>query len=229
MTYILTHRLNQDCLESFFSRVRGAAGYKDNPTALEAKHRMRLLLVGTSRGDVINSNCAGGATEDVNADTVTSSVFGDLSQGIDTPQSTQESEISTSLSCLEEDALNYIAGYVSYKFKHKIPGITKSESPVNSWTTQISLGHLAHASDDWLELCHKLEVSFRKVCGEGVPKNFTMKQLERSIPLKIGAYHEAATFYMRCRLHARIKHLSKDIIQQRLAKRQHKKNLHFTS
>lgn len=45
--YILTSRLNQDALESFFSRIRAFGGPNTNPTPPEFRYLLRLLLVGS--------------------------------------------------------------------------------------------------------------------------------------------------------------------------------------
>ena len=54
--YILTARLNQDCLENFFSQLRGIGHHYDHPTPAEVKHRFRLLLVARNCVDLNNSN-----------------------------------------------------------------------------------------------------------------------------------------------------------------------------
>lgn len=46
MTYILTHRLNQDCLENFFSQVRARGGHSDHPSPLNALYRIRMIILG---------------------------------------------------------------------------------------------------------------------------------------------------------------------------------------
>ena len=46
INYILTQRLNQDCLEHFFGCMRQMNGPYDHPNAVEFKYRMRTLLLG---------------------------------------------------------------------------------------------------------------------------------------------------------------------------------------
>lgn len=41
MEYVLTHRLNQDVLENFFSYIRGMGGSNDHPCTLDIKYRLR--------------------------------------------------------------------------------------------------------------------------------------------------------------------------------------------
>lgn len=44
--YILTHRLNQDCLEKFFCQVRGRSDPHDHPTPVECLQRIKVIMLG---------------------------------------------------------------------------------------------------------------------------------------------------------------------------------------
>ena len=46
VTFILTQRLNQDCLESFFGCIRQMSGSHDHPDAVNFKFRIRKFLLG---------------------------------------------------------------------------------------------------------------------------------------------------------------------------------------
>jgi hypothetical protein len=48
--YILTHRLNQDCLENLFSQIRTRGGLNDHPTPLDAIYRLRMIILGKTQG-----------------------------------------------------------------------------------------------------------------------------------------------------------------------------------
>ena len=55
--YILTHRLNQDLLENFFSQIRTRGGLHDHPTPLQCMYRVRMIILGKNPGIVqANSN-----------------------------------------------------------------------------------------------------------------------------------------------------------------------------
>ena len=43
--FLLTAKLNQDCLENLFSRIRALGGDNSHPAPLEALQRMRTLLL----------------------------------------------------------------------------------------------------------------------------------------------------------------------------------------
>ncbi len=54
--YLLTTRVNQDCLENFFSRIRYYSGSPDSrPGPVEFKQRFRNLVLGSSADIVVNS------------------------------------------------------------------------------------------------------------------------------------------------------------------------------
>lgn len=46
LTYILTNRLTQDCLENLFSFLRAMGAGNDQPSALNLRYRLRLYLLG---------------------------------------------------------------------------------------------------------------------------------------------------------------------------------------
>lgn len=48
LRYIMTARLNQDCLENTFSQMRSMCGPNTHPDAVEARQRLRILLMAPS-------------------------------------------------------------------------------------------------------------------------------------------------------------------------------------
>ena len=48
VTYLLSEKFNQDPLEEYFSKQRGAGGSSDNPTAGQVGHTMLALQVASS-------------------------------------------------------------------------------------------------------------------------------------------------------------------------------------
>ncbi|CAL1279806.1 unnamed protein product [Larinioides sclopetarius] len=50
--FILTSRLKQNCLENFFSQIRGVGHFYDHLLPSEVKHRIRLLLLGKNVDDI---------------------------------------------------------------------------------------------------------------------------------------------------------------------------------
>ena len=52
--YLLTHRLNQDCLENLFSSVRALGGADSNPNSVQFCTRIRILKI-RGNSDVVTS------------------------------------------------------------------------------------------------------------------------------------------------------------------------------
>jgi hypothetical protein len=48
--FILTHRLNQDCLKNTFGQLRFRGGLHDHPPPMNAVHRLRLIILGKNPG-----------------------------------------------------------------------------------------------------------------------------------------------------------------------------------
>ena len=48
--YLLTHRVNQDCLENFFSQMRGRNGPNGHPTAVECLYTVKSIILGKNPG-----------------------------------------------------------------------------------------------------------------------------------------------------------------------------------
>ena len=48
LEYLMTSHLNQDCLENLFSQLRGMCGANTTPDAVEARARLRILLIARS-------------------------------------------------------------------------------------------------------------------------------------------------------------------------------------
>ena len=66
--YILTARLNQDCLENFYSQLRGLGHHYDHPSPIEVRNRFRLLLLTRNSVDLNSSNVQRDATADALTD-----------------------------------------------------------------------------------------------------------------------------------------------------------------
>ena len=52
--YLLTHKLNQDCLENFFSAVRSLGGQDTNPNPVQFCIRIHILKMQRNIEEVIN-------------------------------------------------------------------------------------------------------------------------------------------------------------------------------
>ena len=55
--FLLTSRLNQDCIENFFSRIHGCGGHRDNPDVTQFRSSFRYMAVDKLFVDNTGRNC----------------------------------------------------------------------------------------------------------------------------------------------------------------------------
>jgi hypothetical protein len=70
MDYLLTFKLSQDFIETFFSFIRGRGGFNNNPNAQQFESAYNKLLITNDGSTSYNSNCC---IEDVSILSVSSS------------------------------------------------------------------------------------------------------------------------------------------------------------
>ena len=56
-SFLLTNRLNQDCLENLFSIIRSRGGHRDNPTANEFRAALKQVMCSKMMAPLGNQNC----------------------------------------------------------------------------------------------------------------------------------------------------------------------------
>ena len=59
LQFLLTGRLNQDCIENFFAQIRARGGHRFNPSAKEFRYAYRILSSQLLLSTIPSSNCAG--------------------------------------------------------------------------------------------------------------------------------------------------------------------------
>ena len=145
--FLLTNRLNQDCLENLFSTIRGKGGHGDNPSAQQFRIRLRQTMVDSFFVHSQSSNCK----EDYDKSLIALSALMETSQGTGTiecepaeseghrecepaeieghlePTVLEQLYTATSLAssedCLkhiQENVLSYIAGFIARKMQNKV-------------------------------------------------------------------------------------------------------------
>ena len=162
-SYLLTKRVNQDCLENLFSRIRGMCGANTHPTCVEFIRRIRILLIGGYAG-VLVLNPSVQLEIDERQEDVTLATERIIKENninttpyeenaITDPETTEfEDEIKQTIIIHEEftidcdsyrtydcnfHGLTYIAGYLAYKFKDQYPTLGKRSSDV-PFTTSLN-------------------------------------------------------------------------------------------
>ncbi|CAD7085347.1 unnamed protein product [Hermetia illucens] len=138
--YILTHRLNQDVLENFFSIIRSKGGLHDHPDQLEFKYRLRLHIMGHNEGAVSTAtNTDVDDTPDLDP-IFTGKVLHSLTQPVPINEDIQEKELSD----FEYDGLENLAGFICHKMKslHSDIGVNLDENQNLTWVDHLSEGGL---------------------------------------------------------------------------------------
>ena len=162
-SYLLTKRVNQDCLENLFSRIRGMCGANTHPTCVEFIRRIRILLIGGYAG-VLVLNPSVQLEIDERQEDVTLATERIIKENninttpyeenaITDPETIEfEDEIKQTIIIHEEftidcdsyrtydcnfHGLTYIAGYLAYKFKDQYPTLGKRSSNV-PFTTSLN-------------------------------------------------------------------------------------------
>ena len=193
--YILTSRLNQDCLENLFSRIRGLGHFYDHPLPIDVKYRMRLLLLGSNANKISLSNSTSVASDDDGEDSfmishLISNISPDMSEAMKmidgeielrdimlddaTPTSVPVPLSSTGVDCSVE-GFRFLAGYIAYRGRKYSTSLgtpsgqllsLPSNTPSDGWIEQLSRGGLLVPSDDWLNKISQFELIFIEEHGK---------------------------------------------------------------
>jgi len=120
LQFLMTNRLNQDCLENLFSVIRRKGGHGDNPTASQFRHHLRQAMVDSILLHSNSSNCA----EDADSFLLTLSAFSEERRqpapswhdgeaqrtGTDSALTSVDRQVDDRLSVEEQNTLMYIVG-----------------------------------------------------------------------------------------------------------------------
>lgn len=145
--------MNQDCLENFFSIIRGKGGFRDNPNTVQFGSAFRDACVDTIFVKAKNSNCEG----DLDSFVLTYSIFKQLEdrKQLNTKGKSSSTECHTSdvqdaikINLCEVNALVYIAGYLLRKAKSRF-------NCENCWCLLVCSSQNFISSSVVTFLCHK--------------------------------------------------------------------------
>jgi len=124
--FMMPRRLNQDCLESFFSSIRQKGGFRDNPSACHFRSAMRQCIANKLLSAAPGGNCelmTGDnllltmqmlANRSSDASATNDDVAEAMSESVTTPVQ-YVSHAATSVSPAERNALVYVAGYIVHR------------------------------------------------------------------------------------------------------------------
>lgn len=159
----------------------------------------------------------GSLLRDISTERVTVADCGDTQDNInEMREDTECDDYSMEYSELEEDALEYIAGYVIKKLKLPVPPPDKS---LFTWVDQLSEGGLINPGYEFASKIVLLENVFKKCHGENV--NVNIKAVESCIneSTNVDVPLEAKKLFFRTRIYIRIKNLNKRNFIDKRAKR----------
>jgi hypothetical protein len=123
LEFLLTYKLCQDFLETFFGAIRSRGGFNNNPNCLQFKTAYRQLLLRHEIKELDNGNCSFDGVQILH----TSSKSVDNSSEVNTdveinPEEIDEDIILSTfyeLTHYVEGVVDYIAGFVAKKLKTK--------------------------------------------------------------------------------------------------------------
>ncbi|KAI8124612.1 Transposable element P transposase [Lucilia cuprina] len=158
----------KNIVENFFSNMRGRGAFDDHPSPIQFIYRFRKYLLACLQ--------------------YTDDGIEDLWENIDdneTEIAKQANEltcvIENDFDCFEEDALEYVAGYIIQKLK-----LTNSESKNDeggfTWVNQVSKGGLKKPNSLFLNKLKQIEILFRNINGDSISNisNLTKYMLDKS-------------------------------------------------
>lgn len=238
ISYILTHRLNQDSLESFFSLIRSRGGLNDHPTPLNALHRIRIIVLGKNPG-VIQEKLNIEMNHDVTdvEEYLVANVMATANININLDYEENNAELSdSSLSSSEslsatndlqnnseEDGFIYLCGWLARKFKNKYPYLgnyTKDTKPDHSystpsWLQHLSFGGLTEPTTDWINKAKDFEKLFKKFHTEKINTDTNVtKRLTNLIKKKYDMPEDLIKAFVLQRTYIRIKLLNDNLTDE---------------
>ena len=198
--FLLTDRLNQDCLENLFSQVRGNAGRIDNPSAGQLRTILRQIMVDQIFVHSKGSNCEEDSSKfllrlsalkrarqvqpqfapEDNAEDYTDLLL------IATPLPPPKDQY---LQAAEDNVLTYIAGYIASKLLLKVCEMCKCmlTGPLTGSQNQLLIVHkqYEHLKDRGLEIpssqlvmaVQQLEKAYIRNVDRLLPGNHVKAQL----------------------------------------------------
>lgn len=249
LSYILTARLNQDCLENLFSQIRALGRTYDHPLPVEFKNRLRLLIMSRNISDISFNSSAVELEEDTN-DYLTSNLFAgllpDMTEALAmiendseiseiTIENLPEVRVIQNVPEFSSEGLRYLAGYIAFRCREvdrslgdptgQLISVTPDALPVHQgWIEKLSRGGLLKPSDEWLCTVKQFEVVFVGVHGDTLNCCNVIKGMCNILAQKFPHVHPLVIkIYTRTRTFIRIRSLNTAAKTARAAELQRKK------
>ena len=234
--YILTRRLNQDVVESFFGVIRQMGQCYDHPTPLSFQNRIKLYIMGKDT-QVLSpgANC-----EDVNCSSITQVMYDNTEEdsgfclvarifrnGLSStnapndindnnePNKILDSDLIEEeildIEVPEEEAINHFLGYVVHKFRLKYPELghrLEITEEDGSWDAYISKGGLKIMKPEYRSVLLNVDRHFYKFHGETLKEGESIEEILKRAELPCFFPAEVARFVIRCKIYFKIKKMN---------------------
>jgi hypothetical protein len=242
LKFVMTSRLNQDCLENFFSRVRALGRTYDHPGPAEFLHRVRLLVLGQCPELVVEGTVVEFEQDEIPTVSVMSTVQQPISNNVSMFEEFENSDVvvsqtdcpespeSPAVTDCNEQALIYVCGYIAHCFRSEYPQLGTPTSQLSRdtlppWLATVSRGGLINPAADFVEKVKQFEDVFREIHGSSVSKQkgiikFLIQKLCSMFPDVPKAVIKK---YSTTRTHARIKFLNARLREEKKRKQEERK------
>lgn len=191
MNFLITYKLSQDHLETFFSAIRGKGGYNDNPTCRQFQAAYKRLLVHNAIVGSEKGNCSILDNTKILAVDKNKLYAKEISQYEQNVTKTQLHDhdyfsVVYNMSAYVEDVSVYIAGFVTLKLQKKIDcNYCKSFLTTKEHVSKLAFikdrGGLQKPSTDVQTVCIETEKVFRQYVHDIMLK----KKSKQFIVLKV--------------------------------------------
>lgn len=248
VSFIMTYKLNQDCLENEFALIRLNGGTHDHPSPLQALNRLRLITLGKGLSHQLKKNQN---TQQllIEEDHLITKVFRKASVLSD--KKNDNSPVEPAVSDdedsepwvyrkkdreLEElDGFEYAMGYMARPFlKEQLGSYTHrlketEESGVNHehYVQDLSYGGLVQPSDEWIEIGDHLDSCFNWMHNTGADAEEIGFRIKRNVAGRTmrklkdkfpGLPDHVLKSYTRKRISIRIRHMQKQVRERKVQK-----------
>ena len=209
LPYLLTTRVNQDCLESTFGGVRYINGGNTHPSPGEFINTMRRLCVSKNVEFLINSNVECYDRDEFISVDILDRVGFAKCENKENSIVKFSSESSAIRQYSEFHARNLVIGFIGKKL-----GLKPTMHPVgDSWIGLKGKGKLFEPTEDLIEICEKLDSEFNDFHGEGLK---LCKDPMNTLCINIAKKYPTFPFtiiklYTKVKFYARLKHLNMDV------------------
>lgn len=248
ISYILTTHLNQDCLENYFSKIRGIS-HDPHPDCVQFIQRLRLLLLGADPSAAISkTNVTPEVSEEsnnldhnliyinaINSGFEQSTIYEILTEDQSEYNDYESIVVEPCSNVYDNHSMAYCAGYIAFKCKKFDTSLSVQESnnAELKWIKTLSHGNLSLPSDQLLEFvkqCEKHFIAFHLGTNNvnlkpNVVSNFSLYLCDIFPDVNVNIIK----IYAKIRTFIRLRKLKQEVSDRKMSIRSKKKKLQYLS